>query len=77
MGKQMELTGIADEAYEYAIVCSLMSDCDEYLDKWRAEVYTTEDAPADAFVAVLELKHTLVTRRQSLLLKLDNDPPPF
>jgi hypothetical protein len=55
----------------------LWKECEAFLTRWKAYDFTTEDKPADAIVAILELQARIVARRGYILGLLHQEELPF
>ncbi len=55
----------------------LWNECEDFLQKWKAYDFTTEEEPTDAFVAILMLQGEIVARRSYILALLPPEDLPF
>lgn len=55
----------------------LWTECEIFLLAFKAYIYTTEDRPIDAFIAISELQRDIVTRRAYILGALQQRELPF
>lgn len=66
-----------DMKEEYRMLDELWKETEVLLQKYKAYVYSTEDIPSDAFVALLELQHDIDARKRFIIATYRTDDIPF
>lgn len=62
---------------EYRKLDDLWKEAEVFLQNYKAYLYTADDVPTDAFVALLELQHDIESRKKFIIATYRKDELPF